>query len=117
VHVGGPVDSGRGFVLHSADYFVKESTLSIGKDICLTATMDILRAIAIGKGPKQAILALGYSGWAAGQLEGEIQANGWLHGPSDPELVFELDISQKYEQALMKIGVNPSHLVSDSGHA
>jgi putative transcriptional regulator len=117
VHVGGPVDSGRGFVLHSADYFVKDSTLSIGKDMCLTATMDILRAIATGKGPKQAILALGYSGWAAGQLEGEIQANGWLHGPSDPELVFDLDLDQKYEQALMKIGVNPLHLVSDSGHA
>ena len=117
VHVGGPVDSGRGFVLHTSDYFVKDSTLSIGKEMCLTATMDILRAIANGKGPKQAILALGYSGWAAGQLEGEIQANGWLNGPSDPELVFELDLDQKYEQALSKIGVNPLHLVSDSGHA
>lgn len=117
VHVGGPVDGGRGFVLHSSDYFVKDSTLSIGKDMCLTATMDILRAIAMGKGPKQAILALGYSGWAAGQLEGEIQANGWLHVPSDPEIVFDLDLDQKYEQALLKIGVHPSHLVSDSGHA
>jgi putative transcriptional regulator len=117
VHVGGPVDSGRGFVLHSSDYFVKDSTLSIGGDMCLTATMDILRAIANGRGPKQAILALGYSGWAAGQLEGEIHANGWLHGPSDPELVFELDLDQRYEQALHKIGVNPLHLVSDSGHA
>lgn len=117
VHVGGPVDSGRGFVLHSSDYFVRDSTLSIGKDMCLTATMDILRAIASGKGPRQAMLALGYSGWAAGQLEGEIQANGWLNGPSDPDLVFELDINQKYEQALSKIGVNPLHLVSDSGHA
>lgn len=117
VHVGGPVDGGRGFVLHSSDYFVKDSTLSIGKDMCLTATMDILRAIATGKGPKQAILALGYSGWAAGQLEGEIQANGWLHVASDPEIVFDLDLDQKYEQALLKIGVHPSHLVSDSGHA
>ncbi len=117
VHVGGPVDSGRGFVLHTADYFVKDSTLSIGKDMCLTATMDILRAIANGKGPKQAILALGYSGWAAGQLEGEIQSNGWLNGPSDPELVFDLDLNRKYEQALSKIGVNPSHLVADSGRA
>ncbi len=85
--------------------------------MCLTATMDILRAIANGKGPKQAILALGYSGWAAGQLESEIQSNGWLNGPSDPELVFDLDLNQKYEQALSKIGVNPSHLVADSGHA
>ena len=117
VHVGGPVDGGRGFVLHTSDYFVKDSTLSIGKDMCLTATMDILRAIATGTGPKQAILALGYSGWAAGQLEGEIQANGWLHVPSDPEIVFDLDLDQKYEQALLKIGVHPSHLVSDSGHA
>ena len=117
VHVGGPVDGGRGFVLHTSDYFVKDSTLSIGMDMCLTATMDILRAIATGTGPKQAILALGYSGWAAGQLEGEIQANGWLHVPSDPEIVFDLDLDQKYEQALLKIGVHPSHLVSDSGHA
>lgn len=117
VHVGGPVDSGRGFVLHSSDYFVKDSTLAIGEDMCLTATMDILRAIANGKGPKQAILALGYSGWAAGQLEGEIQSNGWLNGPSDPALVFDPDLNQKYEQALSKIGVNPSHLVADSGHA
>lgn len=117
VHVGGPVDGGRGFVLHSSDYFVKDSTLSIGKDMCLTATMDILRAIASGKGPRQAILALGYSGWAAGQLESEIQANGWLHGPSDPEIVFDLELNQKYEQALLKIGVNASHLVSDLGHA
>lgn len=85
--------------------------------MCLTATMDILRAIANGRGPRRAILALGYSGWAAGQLEGEIQANGWLHSPSDPELVFELDLDQKYEQALLKIGVKPLHLVSNSGHA
>jgi putative transcriptional regulator len=117
VHVGGPVDSGRGFVLHSSDYVVKDSTLNIGRDMCLTATMDILRAIAAGKGPKQAILALGYAGWAAGQLEGEIQSNGWLNSPSDPEIVFDLDLGQKYEQALLKIGVNPLHLVADSGHA
>jgi putative transcriptional regulator len=117
VHVGGPVDGGRGFVLHSSDYFAKDSTLKIGNGMCLTATMDILRAIASGKGPRQAMLALGYSGWAAGQLEGEIQTNGWLHGPSDPEIVFDLELNQKYEQALRKIGVNASHLVSDLGHA
>ncbi|MEZ5924484.1 MAG: YqgE/AlgH family protein [Hyphomicrobiaceae bacterium] len=117
VHIGGPVESGRGFVLHSSDYFIKEATLGIGNGMCLTATMDILRAIAAGKGPRQAMLALGYSGWAAGQLEGEIQSNGWLHGPSDPELVFELDLDQKYDQALLNIGVNPLHLVADSGHA
>src|SRR5262249_40680068 len=79
VHVGGPVETGRGFVLHSADYFVDDSTLPIDDGVCLTATIDILKAIAGGKGPDRAILALGYAGWRAGQLESEIAANGWLH--------------------------------------
>jgi putative transcriptional regulator len=117
VHVGGPVDSARGFVLHSSDYFVENATLSIDSQFCLTATVDILRAIAAGNGPERAILALGYSGWSSGQLESEIQANGWLHCKADPELVFETPPEEKYAQALSKLGIDPSHLVSDAGHA
>ena len=114
---GGPVETGRGFVLHSADYFIENSTLPIDEGICLTATLDILKAIARGKGPSSAILALGYAGWAPGQLEHEIQANGWLHCSADPELIFGLDIEAKYERALLKIGVRPGMLSSDVGHA
>ena len=117
VHVGGPVETGRGFVLHSADYFVEDSTLSIDGEVSLTATVDILKAIASGKGPSRAMLALGYAGWRPGQLEDEIQANGWLHCPCDLDLLFDRNIGQKYERALFKIGVDPSHLVAEAGHA
>lgn len=117
VHMGGPVETGRGFVLHSADYFVADSTHPIDDAVSLTATVDILKAIATGKGPDRSILALGYAGWRAGQLESEIQANGWLHCPADLDLLFECELDQKYERALSKIGVDPSHLVSDAGHA
>lgn len=117
IHVGGPVETGRGFVLHSSDYFVSESTLSINEGICLTATLDILKAIADGRGPSRAILALGYAGWSPGQLEDEIQANGWLHCPPDPDIIFSPDPQVKYERAMAKIGIDPSHLVADAGHA
>jgi putative transcriptional regulator len=117
VHVGGPVETGRGFVLHSADYYAADSTLPIDEGVSLTATIDILKAIAGGKGPDRAILALGYAGWRAGQLESEIAANGWLHCPADADLLFDRDLEQKYERALSKIGIDPSHLVSDAGHA
>lgn len=117
VHVGGPVETGRGFVLHSADYFAADSTLPIDDGVSLTATVDILKAIAAGKGPDRAILALGYAGWRPGQLESEIQANGWLHCPPDLDLLFDPDLEQKYDRAMSKIGVDPSHLVSDAGHA
>ena len=117
VHVGGPVETGRGFVLHSSDYFAADSTLSIDAEVSLTATVDILKAIAGGKGPSRAMLALGYAGWRPGQLEDEIQANGWLHCPSDLNLLFDRNLDQKYDRALFKIGVDPSHLVSDAGHA
>jgi putative transcriptional regulator len=117
VHVGGPVETGRGFVLHSADYFAADSTLSIDAEVSLTATVDILKAIAGGKGPTRAMLALGYAGWRPGQLEDEIQANGWLHCPSDLDLLFDRNIDHKYERALSKLGIDPSHLVSEAGHA
>lgn len=117
VHVGGPVSTERGFVLHSTDYFAEDSTLEIDDSVCLTATIDILKAMAGGKGPEQAILALGYAGWAPGQLETEIQANGWLHCPADRDLVFGPDLELKYDRAMFKIGIDPSHLVSEAGHA
>lgn len=117
VHVGGPVETGRGFVLHSADYYAEDSTLPIDEEVCLTATIDILRAMAKGSGPDRAILALGYAGWAPGQLEHEIQENGWLHCPADSELIFGGSVEDKYTRALGKIGIDPSRLVNDSGHA
>ena len=114
---GGPVETGRGFVLHSADFFIENSTLPIDEGICLTATLDILKAIARGDGPASALLALGYAGWAAGQLETEIQENGWLHCPADPELIFGMDTDAKYEKALKKIGIDLGMLSSEAGHA
>jgi len=114
---GGPVETGRGFVLHSADFFIENSTLPIDEGICLTATLDILKAIAHGKGPVSAILALGYAGWAPGQLENEIQQNGWLHCAPDSELIFGSDIAGKYEKALRKIGIDLGMLSNEAGHA
>jgi putative transcriptional regulator len=114
---GGPVETGRGFVLHSADFFIENSTLPIDDGICLTATLDILKAIARGDGPASAILALGYAGWAPGQLETEIQANGWLHCTADAELIFGADIDAKYEQAMKKIGIDLAMLSTEAGHA
>ena len=93
------------------------STLPIEDGVCLTATIDILKAIAAGNGPNRAILALGYAGWSPGQLESEIQANGWLNCPADPDLIFDTNLDAKYTRALAKIGIDPSHLVSDAGHA
>jgi putative transcriptional regulator len=114
---GGPVETGRGFVLHSADFFIENSTLPIDEGICLTATLDILKAIARGDGPASAILALGYAGWAPGQLENEIQQNGWLHCSADKDLIFGTDIEGKYEAALRKLGIDLAMLSSEAGHA
>ncbi|MGC2811954.1 MAG: YqgE/AlgH family protein [Bradyrhizobium sp.] len=114
---GGPVETGRGFVLHSSDFYIEKATLRIDEGICLTATVDILKAIASGGGPKHAILALGYAGWGAGQLENEIQHNGWLHCDADPDLVFGDDVDEKYLRALRKIGIDPGMLSADAGHA
>ena len=114
---GGPVEPGRGFVLHSSDYFVENSTLPIDDGICLTATLDVLKAIAKGDGPGNALLALGYAGWAPGQLENEIQDNGWLHCSADTDLIFGSDISAKYDRALRKLGIHAGMLSSEAGHA
>jgi putative transcriptional regulator len=114
---GGPVETGRGFVLHSSDFFIQDATLRIDHEICLTATVDILKAIAKGAGPKHAILALGYAGWAAGQLESEIQDNGWLHCDADPDLIFGRDVEEKYNRALRKIGIDVGMLSNEAGHA
>ncbi len=114
---GGPVDTQRGFVLHSSDFFIENSTLPIDEGVCLTATLDILKAIAQGTGPRNAILALGYAGWAPGQLENEIQHNGWLHCAADIDLIFGQDTERKYDKALRKIGIPAGMLSSEAGHA
>lgn len=117
VHVGGPVDTSRGFVLHSGDYATKDSTLAVDRKISLTVTVDILKAIAAGRGPKNSLVALGYSGWDGGQLEREIQSNGWLSCPADESIVFASDLDTKYDLALGMLGVRSTHLVSEAGHA
>ncbi|MCX7304216.1 MAG: YqgE/AlgH family protein [Hyphomicrobiales bacterium] len=116
VRNGGPVDRSRGFVLHSGDYTV-ESSLPVSDDICLTATVDMLRAISAGRGPRHALMALGYSGWGAGQLETEIAENGWLTCPATPDLLFDTDIDRKYDRILASIGIDPVHLSPNAGHA
>ncbi|MHA1525048.1 MAG: YqgE/AlgH family protein [Alphaproteobacteria bacterium] len=117
VHNGGPVESARGFVLHTSDYHSDDCSLPIDPDISLTATIDVLRAIANGKGPQHALLALGYAGWGAGQLDIEMQTNGWLNCTADPGLLFDCKVGRKYHQAMAKIGVDPAMLASDAGHA
>jgi putative transcriptional regulator len=116
IHFGGPVESSRGFVLHTTDY-VQDSTLVIEDEIALTATIDVLKAIARGNGPRRRVLALGYAGWAAGQLDAEIQANGWLLVPADLDLVFGVDNETKWERAIAKIGIDLGLLSSEAGHA
>lgn len=117
VLMGGPVETSRGFVLHSPDFHIAQSTLPIDDSVCLTATVDILRAIARGDGPENAILALGYAGWGAGQLELEMQANGWLNCPADAELIFKTSVDTRYEMALRRIGIEPAMLSMQAGHA
>ncbi len=113
---GGPVEPGRGFVLHSPEY-VAESTMVIDDSISMTATLEILRAISLGRGPRKAFVALGYSGWASNQLEEEIAANGWLTCNADPDLIFDRDEDTKYQRALRNMGVDPSLLSAQAGHA
>src|SRR5271167_175200 len=114
---GGPVDTGRGFVLHTPDYAAGDSTVRIAQGVCLTATLDILRAIAQGAGPRRAVLALGCAGWASGQLESEILANAWLVGPVDAGLIFDANFAAKYDRALALLGASAASLSSEAGHA
>lgn len=116
VHFGGPVEVGRGFVLHSPDY-LEAGTMVIGDDYALTATLDVLRAIGRGEGPTRGFLALGYSGWGPGQLDAEIQANGWLTVPPDQEIVFGPGLADKWQRALAKLGVDLIALSGEAGHA
>ena len=103
VHFGGPVESGRGFVLHSDDY-VRDGTLTITDGFALTATIDILRAIADGEGPRSSLLALGYAGWGPGQLEGEIARDDWLISPAEERLIFSEHPEQVWDEALRHAG-------------
>jgi len=116
IHAGGPVELGRGFVLHSADW-AQESTLVISETLALTATIDILKAIARGAGPVNYLLALGYAGWGAGQLEEELQQNSWLNAEADEELIFRTELDMKWPRAMTKLGIDLSMLSSLSGHA
>ena len=116
VQLGGPVDASRGFVLHSQDY-ICEGSMVVDDDVALTATLDILRAIADGHGPRRCLLALGYAGWGPGQLDTEILNNGWLNVQSDEDLVFGEDLDFKWAQAMSKIGIDPRMLSDNAGHA
>jgi putative transcriptional regulator len=116
IQAGGPVETGRGFVLHSDDY-LSDSSIPVSDDICLTATLDIVRAISRGEGPLKATMLLGYAGWGPGQLEAEITQNGWLTCPAQEELIFGRDLDEKYDRALALMGVSPAMLSTDSGHA
>lgn len=114
---GGPVDSGRGFVLHSSDYFRDGNSYSVDDGICLTATLDVLRAMIKGTGPQRSLLALGYCGWSAGQLEDELRQNGWLTTARSDDLLFSVPARKKYEAALAAIGVTRATLSPMSGNA
>ena len=114
---GGPVEHGRGFVLHSTDYFTKGGTMPISDDFGMTATMDVLQDIANGKGPEKRLLCLGYAGWGPGQLEGEIQNNGWLICDASPEIVFDTPWDKKWTAATRSLGFDPAMLSAEGGRA
>ncbi len=116
VHYGGPVEASRGFVLHSDD-FIHADTVRINKNICITGTVDILKALAEGKGPHKSIFALGYAGWGPGQLEAEMQSNSWLTVPADDDILFSADLGCKWEKALFRLGINQQALSLETGRA
>ena len=117
VYFGGPVDQSRGFLLHSAEYSSDPDTLRIDADFAVTATVDVLKELSQGGGPKTSLLVLGYSGWSAGQLEVELLSNGWLICDASFELVFELAAVDKWAGALASLGVDPMLLSAQSGRA
>ncbi|MCF6344800.1 MAG: YqgE/AlgH family protein, partial [Devosiaceae bacterium] len=114
---GGPVDQGRGFVLHSSDRVFEDSTLQIDEKICLTASSDILKSLAFGSAPKNSLLALGYCGWGSGQLEDELKQNGWLITNYSDELLFNVPTSKRYDRALKQLGATRASLSPVSGNA
>ncbi len=113
---GGPVENARGFVLHTADW-TGEGSLQVDEALALTASLDILKAIAGGGGPRAGLLALGYAGWGPGQLDSEITQNAWLFGPADEALVFGEDHETKWRRALAKLHIDPGSLSGAAGHA
>jgi putative transcriptional regulator len=113
---GGPVDSARGFVLHTADW-TGDGSLKVDEEVALTASLDVLKAIADGGGPEQGLLALGYAGWRPGQLEQELQENAWLTAPSNVDLLFDRAHETKWRRAMATLRVDPSLLSSAVGHA
>ncbi|WP_187431321.1 YqgE/AlgH family protein [Roseobacter fucihabitans] len=117
VHFGGPVETGRGFVLHSGDYQSSLHTLSVPGGFGMTATLDILEEIAQDSGPSRALMMLGYAGWGPGQLESEIARNGWLTADATSALIFETPAADKWSAALRSLGVDPLGLSSTAGHA
>ncbi len=117
VHFGGPVDHTRGFVLHSTDFSEGDATLEVDDTFSMTATLDLVRAIADGAGPAQAIFTLGYAGWGAGQLEDEIQKNGWLTADATREVVFHRDEALKWTLALKSLGIPVEMLSASAGRA
>jgi putative transcriptional regulator len=117
VLAGGPVEQHRGFVLHSAEYEGDDTSLAVSSAFKLTATIDILQDMVLGKGPQRYVLALGYSGWSPGQLENEILHNGWLHCDADEDLLFSTDWAMKHTRAMEKLGVDPRMLSREAGHS
>jgi putative transcriptional regulator len=117
VYYGGPVEGGRGFVLHSSDFESEGGTLKVDAEVSMTATLDVLQRIAAGEGPRRSMLALGYAGWGPGQLEGEIAQNAWLTAPARAELLFSRDHEHKWGRALKEIGVDPLSLSPTAGRA
>ncbi len=117
VHIGGPVEHGRGFVLHSRDYVADDATLDVTDTVGMTASLEILEDISNGTGPEQCLLALGYSGWAPGQLEGEIQANGWLVSDAPDDLLFGTEDGEKWDAALKTLGIDARMLSAEGGRA
>jgi putative transcriptional regulator len=114
---GGPMRTERGFVLHSGDYRGDETTMTVTEDVSLTATVDILRAIAEGHGPRKTLLALGYAGWGPGQIESEISANGWIHCDTDQAIIFDAASEAKWRSAFAKLGADISGLSAEAGRA
>ena len=117
VHFGGPVELGRGFVLHSVDYEADSASMTVSPTYSMTASREILSDIALGAGPRDRLLCLGYAGWGPGQLEQELAANGWLTADPTPEIVFELPNAQKWDASVRSIGVSPALLSGAAGHA